>query len=331
LKDYRNHSATDFAKDEYFQSWIRRPDPETDVFWRNFRSQFPEQASNIDEAREILSSLAVVEYSMASDDVSALWQRIQEQGKPAQQTASSSRHWYWVAAAAAIILIGSAIPFMLASNDRIQYQTAFGETKTITLSDSSVVILNANSRLSMSADMENQPSRDIDLEGEAYFSVVHKKDNKPFRVITPGGVAVEVLGTSFNVYHREQTKVVLNSGQIQLSLPGSDADEKILMKPGELVEYNQNKNKYSKRVVNPKVYAAWTEQRLILDQTSLREIVAMAKNNYGIEIKVQKESMLDQTVSGSMPIAGAESFVQHAARAFQMNSVKEKNNYLFTE
>jgi transmembrane sensor len=327
LKDYRNYSATEFAKDEYFQSWVQHPNTESDSFWREFRKQYPERASDMDEAREILTSLTVLRYSMQADEVSSLWQRIHEQSNPAQAAIKTSRNWYWVAAA--IITIGSAVPFLMPSDRQIEYQTGFGETRSITLSDSSVVILNANSRISMSGDMENQSSREIQLEGEAYFSVVHKKDNKPFRVNTPGGVAVEVLGTSFNVYHREQTKVVLNSGQIQLSLPGSSPDEKILMKPGELVEYNQHR--YSKRNVNPKVYAAWTEKKLILDQTSLREIVDMARNNYGIEIKVQDESMLAQTVSGSMPIDSAESFVKNTAHAFQLKAVKENNNYLFTE
>ncbi len=308
---------------------MQRPDPETELFWRNFLSQYPQKAAEMIEAREILTSLTVKKFVLPSEDVAGLWSRIQLQAQRSpSQRQSPTRKWYWVAAAA-VVFIATAVPFLTPSNELIEYQTGFGETKTIILADSSVVILNANSRISMRPDMEELPARELELDGEAYFSVVHKKDNKPFRVKTPGGVDVEVLGTSFNVYHREQTKVVLNSGQIQLSLPGSATGEKILMKPGELVEYKQNK--YSKRNVNPKVYAAWTEKRLILDQTSLREIVEMAKNNYNIEIRVQSETMLKQTVSGSMPIDDAESFVRHAARAFQLKAVKENDTYLFTE
>jgi ferric-dicitrate binding protein FerR (iron transport regulator) len=172
--------------------------------------------------------------------------------------------------------------------------------------------------------------REIWLEGEAYFSVVHKQDNQPFTVSTPGGVAVEVLGTTFNVYHRDvETKVVLNSGQISLSFPVDKKEQKILMKPGELVEYKEDK--YSKRVVDPRIYAALTEKKIILNQTSLREMIQMAKDNYGVEIDVPLEKMLEQTVSGSMPIGDADSFVNQVARAFQLKVVHENNKLLFKE
>jgi len=149
-------------------------------------------------------------------------------------------------------------------------------------------------------------------------------------VSTQGGIAVEVLGTTFNVYHRAvETKVVLNSGQISLSFPVDKKEKKILMKPGELVEYQ--KDTYSRRVVDPLVYAAWTEKKIILNQTSLREMIRMAKDNYGIDIDVPLEKMLDQTVSGSMPVGDAESFVNQVARVFQLSVVHENNKFLFKE
>ena len=101
------------------------------------------------------------------------------------------------------------------------------------------------------------------------------------------------------------------------------------MKPGELVEYK--KEKYSKRVVDPRAYAAWTEGKIILNQTSLREMLSIARDNYGIEIQVQSEKMLEQTVSGSMPIGDAESFVNLVAKIFQLKVVIENNTFLLIE
>ena len=86
-----------------------------------------------------------------------------------------------------------------------------------------------------------ESEREVWLDGEAFFSVIHKINNQPFKVKTSEDVAIEVLGTTFNVYHRNQTKIVLNSGRIQLSLPTVQADEKIFMNPGELVEYDEEK------------------------------------------------------------------------------------------
>jgi ferric-dicitrate binding protein FerR (iron transport regulator) len=83
--------------------------------------------------------------------------------------------------------------------------------------------------------------------------------------------------------------------------------------------------------VDPHIYAAWTEKKIILNQTSLREMIRMAKDNYGIDIDVPVEKMLDQTVSGSMPIGDAESFVNQVARVFQLRVVHENNKFLFKE
>src|SRR6185295_2594805 len=140
---------------------------------------------------------------------------------------------------------------------------------TVVLPDRSTVILNANSHISFYKNWDQRPIREIWLDGEAYFSVVHKENHQPFRVSTAGGVAVEVLGTTFNVYHRAvETKVVLNSGKISLSFPFEAEEKKIVMNPGDLVEFK--KDKYSKRVVDPRLYASWTDKKIILDQTSLR-------------------------------------------------------------
>lgn len=144
------------------------------------------------------------------------------------------------------------------------------------------------------------------------------------------GVAVEVLGTTFNVYHRtSDTKVVLNSGQIRLNLPSTGEERKVIMKPGELVEFTENK--YSKRTVNPSVYVAWTEKKIILDHTTLREMLRMMKDNYGVDVAVQSDEMLDQTVSGSMPVADAESLVEQIAKTFQLTVVKEDGGFRMQE
>jgi ferric-dicitrate binding protein FerR (iron transport regulator) len=57
----------------------------------------------------------------------------------------------------------------------------------------------------------------------------------------------------------------------------------------------------------------------------------MAKDNYGIEINVPSEKMLEQTVSGSMPLGDAESFVNQVARVFQLRVIHENNRFLLKE
>ena len=332
MKNYRNFSVNDFAMDEYFQSWVLHPDENTNAFWNSWKQRHPEKGDEIEEARNILNNFVLPSYTLSPENVSGLWKRIQ-QSNSLNNTKKSLPfspiyRWYW--AAAAVLVLAITVSLWTSTTNQLEYRTQFGETKTVVLPDSSTVILNSNSRIVFDKNWGQLASREIWLEGEAYFSVVHKQDHQPFKVSTPDGIAVEVLGTTFNVYHRlVETKVVLNTGQITLSFPVDKKEKKILMKPGELVEYK--KNKYSKRVVDPNIYAAWTEKKIILNQTTLQEMIRMAKDNFGIEIEVESEKMMRQTVSGSMPIGDAESFVNQVARAFQLKVVHKNNKFLYKE
>jgi len=330
VKDYVHFSVNDFVMDEHFQAWVWHPDEKSNTFWRAWLSAHPQKAAEIEEARHILGQFNFSRHKLPEEEVVQLWKKIQgldHTTHPEKAKALHIKWWHW---AAAILIFGVSVLLLRRENNVVSYQTTFGETRSITLPDQSVVVLNANSTLSFTDDWNNASVREIELDGEAYFAVTHTQNNQPFHVRTSDGVAVEVLGTSFNVYHRtEETKVVLNSGKISLRLPTTETDEKIIMKPGELVEFKSNQ--VSKKSVNPDNYVAWTQQRLVLDHTSLREMVKMLKDNYGLEVEVNPEQLLDQTVSGSMPTTGEKNLVLQIAKAFRLRVVQEGNNVLLTE
>jgi transmembrane sensor len=270
-------------------------------------------------------------YSLSESEISDLWINIKDSSKTNNilYRRPPANRWWLVAAAGVVIMMVSFI-YMTIPSSTIQYETGYGETRSILLPDSSTVILNANSSIVFSNNWDEKVIREVRLDGEAFFEVVHTHNHQPFQVKVGDGLAVEVLGTSFNVYHRKtDTKVVLNSGQITLSYPEDKIEKKILMKPGELVEYK--KDRLSKREVDPGIYAAWTENKIILNQTSLQEMIRMAKDNYGIEIEVESEKMLVQTVSGSMPVGDAKSFVTQVAMAFQLKVIHENDKILLKE
>ncbi len=325
VKDYRKFSANDFALDDYFQSWVLHPDDGVDAFWRHWRSRHPEKAAEIDEAREILINFKLHRYSLPPEEVARLWKKIQQPNRPRNRG-----RIIWITAAAILAVAVFFTQLLSRDENSFEFKTNYGETRTILLPDSSTVILNANSRISYKNNWDEQPAREVEVDGEAFFSVVHKVDDQPFKVRTADGVSVEVLGTTFNIYHRSvDTKVVLNTGQISLSIPTAKKEKKILMKPGELVECKRDQ--FSKRVVDPRVYAAWTEKKIILEQTSLREMIRMANDNYGVKVAVASDRMLNQTVSGSMPISDAEGFVNQVASVFHLELKKQGNNYLLKE
>ena len=330
MKDYARFSVEEFIMDEYFQSWVLDPNGKSDAYWHSWLEENPDKRADVEEARSTLLRLNFSNWELPAEEVSSLWTRIRQAevkgSAKGQRTILRSIVWY--GAAAVVLLVGLSSYFWNSPGSTVEYRTSFGETRSITLPDSSTVILNSNSLLKLSAGWESTSAREVWLDGEAFFSVTHKKNNQPFTVKTEEDVAIEVLGTTFNVYHRNETKVVLNSGRIQLSLPTVRADEKVMMNPGELVEYNERK--YVKRKVDPKMYMAWTQNNLVLNRTSLREMLLMIKDNYGIDVEV-KESLLNQTISGSMPVTDSVSLMHQIASAFRLKVVKENDRYYMRE
>jgi len=329
VKNYKNFSVANFISDEYFQSWILYPSAESTAFWNSFLENHPEKKAEFEEACRMLRTITQSNYTLSREDITALWIRIKSDFEKSESHRPGRKKYYWVAAAAIAGIVITSI-FFVKRQQTIEYYTAFGETKKITLPDNSTVILNANSRIAYTNNWHTSTVREVSLEGEAYFSVVHKKDHQPFRVAVDNGVDVEVLGTTFNIYHRTiDTRVVLNTGKIRLTVP-DDRAHKILMNPGDLVQLK--KNNIIKRKVNARQYMAWTEHKIILDETTLADMVRLAQDNYGVTVDVTPQALLEQTVSGSMPSSdNAADFVAHVARIFQLKLKTENDTYLITE
>ena len=329
---YSDFTVTDFTLDEYFQSWVfNTGDDSVRHFWDVWLANHPEKGPDISEARRLLQAIQFKNHSLGEDELAELWNTIHRTDKIVPARIFPSKiSFYKIAAAAVLIGLLGLVYVFSTEKPYKQFHTAYGETKTFTLPDGSSVVLNANSRLTLMSDWNERTTREIWLDGEAFFSVVHTANDQLFKVNTQEGVTVEVLGTTFNVYNRtKETKVVLNSGQIRLNLPTEQAPERILMKPGEMVEYKEQH--YKKKSVDPQLYTAWTENKIILNHTSLSEMINMLKDNYGLEVKVIDPLLLKQTVSGSMPLGDREILLQQMAKAFQLKLEKEGQVIVATE
>ncbi|MEK6478980.1 FecR domain-containing protein [Catalinimonas sp. 4WD22] len=221
------------------------------------------------------------------------------------QYVQGSRPWYRMAAVwVGILLLGFAtLLYLNSQNNTTTVQTAFGEVKTISLPDGSEVTLNANSSLSYATDWEENPVRQVWLDGEAYFSVVHTQDDRKFEVHA-SQMNVEVLGTEFNVNNRRgDTEVVLHSGKVKLAVNKEDTSEEIFMEPGELVTFSENTQSLSKQIVNPENYSTWRNQELLLDNTSLAEIARALEDYYGFEVVIPDNELKDISLTATAKLS----------------------------
>jgi transmembrane sensor len=177
--------------------------------------------------------------------------------------------------------------------------TAYGQTKDLILPDGSKVTLNANSNISYKKNWNKGEDREVELTGEAFFEVTHKKNNQKFTVRTRD-LNVEVLGTKFNVLSRKsRSMVLLNSGKVKLDIR---SHEGFIMKPGEMVEINTEESTVKKSLVRNEKYTSWKKKILTFESTTIADIARLIDDNYGIKIVIKNKKLANEKFTGTFPV-----------------------------
>ena len=158
----------------------------------------------------------------------------------------------------------------------------------LVLSDGTRVWMNARSRLVYPVAFGD--TREVELEGEAYFEVT-RDENRPF-IVHAGQVAVKVLGTEFNVSNYPENKDVqttLVKGKVQVTL-SEDMDGYIL-NPGEQAVYNKESGEVTVANVDVSYVTAWREGRLRFRDRPLKEIMDFISRWYDVDVEYEDESV----------------------------------------
>lgn len=186
------------------------------------------------------------------------------------------------AAVVLLVLIASAIYFF--GGSEIKYTTEFtseGETKTIFLSDGSIVELNSLSSITYPTTFVH--TRDVKLVGEAFFDV-QKDEKKPFRIIT-GDLRTTVLGTSFNVTAYPESPdvfVTVVSGLVRVSDVRSVTS--LVLVPGSQGIFNKKTMALSQQEVEVEDRIAWKNETLVFDQIPIQEALVRIAEWYDVEL-----------------------------------------------
>ncbi len=176
-------------------------------------------------------------------------------------------------------------------------KNSIGNNTRILLPDSSVVLLNTNSTLEYPSEF-GIASREVILKGEAFFDV--KKGSKPF-VVKTESIRIQVKGTRFNVqaYKSDQTvKTTLEEGKVELQVSGGE--EVYTLKPGDQAILNTNLNKVTLKKVDPSNFTAWKEEKLVFDNTPLKDIISKLENRFHVTLSldtaIAKRERLTMTI-----------------------------------
>ncbi len=170
------------------------------------------------------------------------------------------------------------------------------------------------------------------MDGEAFFRVSKRRvAGKPIKfTVRAGGLAVEVLGTQFNVLSRaERTQVVLEEGKVRLR--SSETSQPLLeMTPGEAVIYSQRNGLVSRQKTDPQLYNAWRDNRLVFDNTPLSEVAEIIEATYGKKITFADPDLMSRRLTGTIPSDDLSRLTKALSHAFNLK-ITERGDELLIE
>lgn len=196
------------------------------------------------------------------------------------------RQWFRVAAAAVFVLASTLTAYYLARPENPRHlfsvQAPQGTNSRISLPDGTQVWLNAGSTLRYDSGF-NQSTRDITLEGEAYFEVA-RNASLPFRVMAQE-CTFTVLGTKFNISAYDGDPDVL-AALMEGSLRFESAAGKDTMSPGDLVTYNCATKQARREQVNVDQFRAWIDGAIRYDAITLPALLRRLAREYNVGIEL---------------------------------------------
>jgi len=198
-----------------------------------------------------------------------------------------------------------------------------GEQARFHLSDGTEVLLAAGSTLRHPHVFPDN-SREVTVEGEAYFTVEHEP-RRPFNVRAGDLIATD-LGTEFLVraYPEDRgARVVVRSGEVALrpaETPTAGGPEQVV-RPGELGRLGPNGLPQVERA-DTAAYFGWTQGTLVFDGTPLREALPQLSRWYNLEFRLADSSLGGILLSGRLSQALTETRLDLLAGSLGLKQVR---------
>lgn len=157
-----------------------------------------------------------------------------------------------------------------------------GTHLTASLPDGSTVELNAESSIKY-YPYRWALARNVQFKGEGFFEV---QKGKKFRVESQLG-KTSVLGTSFNIYSRDDTyRVLCLTGNVSVEASSKESvvlnpNQEVIIKSGKLFKRNDN--------VIPENTTSWRLNQFRYTAVPFKEIIKEIERQYGISINTNEE------------------------------------------
>lgn len=233
---------------------------------------------------------------------------------------SNSRY---LVAAVALIVLGIGFLFVPKT-----VTVPNAEMAEIELPDGSSVELNSGSTLQYNR-LFAFTSRDVTLNGEAYFSV--ETSEEPF-IVEANGTATEVTGTEFNIRSwaddpASETTVTVTEGYVEF-YPAGNRSKIVSLKAGQTSRFNTEMSTPAQPVTSTDEHLAWRENKMVFQATPLIVILHDLERGFDVEIELDVEGMQYETLTAyyNQP-ANIETILEDICTVKGLRYTKTTNGY----
>jgi transmembrane sensor len=303
----------------------------------------PDHWSQLTALRDARAQAALSE--PAVDQAKAdVWARLERErgraGVPPQgrrpvlrDLALPARHWstaVQIAAAVLVTLAGAAAVGALLFRSHSQAAvpapkvatTARGQRATFRLPDGTHVMLGVASTLRYPASFDGG-SRELSLEGEAYFEVVHD-EQRPF-VVRAGDLVARDIGTEFTVraYPDEaRARVVVRQGRVAIQAAGAAPTTEKVVAAGQLGGLRAGQAPVVEAADTAAAFA-WTQGRLVFDRTPLREALPQLSRWFDLDFRLADSALGDVPLSATFTTQPTPDVLGNLAASLGMRERRE--------
>lgn len=317
--DSQKFSIEDLASDESFVRWVLANNREDEARWSQFAADHPELEHTMRKARALVLNISrTQERTHSTKELERIWENIAAETKPATPTRKRIGWKTWpVAAMLSAGLVATVFwltrpasevtnPTARVSSPGDTFITKVNEGQgslTVALSDGSSVVLEPDSRVSYKEDMSKDSTREIVLEGEAFFNVT-RDVNRPFLVRTDN-IVTKVLGTSFRVKayaNQNDVWVAVSEGKVSVfsrkangSINTTHEVKGVVLTTNQQVSYNRKEDAFSKSVVAaPAIIPQFDGVKTFtFRDANMEKVFKSLEDAYAIEIIYPREAMQD--------------------------------------
>jgi len=255
--------------------------------------------NNLSNRQEFMQYLEKSWQNSESEPVALQFEQIWAKIRIAPIQSKMNRLFIVLSKAAAILFIpilAAALYFYANqpfSKELFTLSTQKGEHTNVILPDGSKVWLNVDSKLSYPVNYGIK-SRDLELEGEAYFEV-EKNAELPFE-ITACNVTTKALGTRFVISAYPESSEIKSSlveGLVEVEYK----KDFTLLNPGQQLVVTKNKPGFLVKVFNEEDELGWKNNQLVFRLTPFDHVIAELEKWYDVSIEYNPASFKSETLT----------------------------------